>query len=155
MRLPSFWIVALIPALLPNVSDAEVKARPLEERARIRSELNIKRVNTLLLPAMRKAGIDCWIIMSREFNKDFVLEYIEDNRENTPGGHRNAYIFFDDGSDKPKKILLGTHLPRDSQLWDEMVSYHSGSGDEGPSLKPILSKTIRELDPKKIGINQS
>ena len=98
---------------------AEVKPRPLEERARIRSELNRKRVDTLLLPAMRKAGIDCWIIMSREFHKDFVLEYIEDSRENTPGGHRNAYIFFDDGSDRPKKILIGTHLPRSSRLWDD------------------------------------
>ena len=155
MRLSSFWIVACAAVLLPNTFNAEVAPRPLEERARIRSELNIKRVNTLLLPAMRKAGIDCWIIMSREFNKDFVLEYIEDNRENTPGGHRNAYIFFDDGSDKPKKILLGTHLPRGSLLWDDMESYHSGSGEEGPSLKPILGKTIRELDPKRIGINQS
>jgi Xaa-Pro aminopeptidase len=133
---------------------AETKPIPLEERAKIRSEWNLKRVNQLLLPAMRKAGLDCWIIMSREFNKDFVLEYIEDNRENTPGGHRNAYIFFDEGS-KLHKILLGTHLPRGSKLWDEMTSYHSGQGDSGPSLAPILRETIEKLDPKKIGVNQS
>jgi Xaa-Pro aminopeptidase len=104
---------------------------------------------------MRAAEIDCWIIMSREFNKDFVLEYIEDNLENTPGGHRNAYIFFDDGSDNLRKILLGTHLPRGSHLWDEMTSYHSGAGDQGPSLAPILRETIEELDPRRIGINES
>ncbi len=133
---------------------AETKPIPIEERAKIRSEWNLKRVNELLLPAMRKAGLDCWIIMSREFNKDFVLEYIEDNRENTPGGHRNAYIFFDDGT-KLHKILLGTHLPRGSKLWDTMQSYHSGEGESGPSLAPILRETIEKLDPKKIGVNQS
>lgn len=46
--------------------------RSLKERTEIISALNMKRVNTLFLPAMRKAGIDCWIIMSREFNKYFV-----------------------------------------------------------------------------------
>jgi Xaa-Pro aminopeptidase len=117
--------------------------------------LNIKRVETLLLPAMRKAGIDCWIIMSREFNRDFVLQYIEDNLENTPGGHRNAHIFFDDGTDKLQKILIGTHLPRSSQLWDKMISYHRGDGETGPSLKPALQETIKNLDPQTIGINQS
>jgi Xaa-Pro aminopeptidase len=104
---------------------------------------------------MRAANIDCWITMSREFNKDFVLEYIEDNLESTPGGHRNAHIFFDDGSDELRKILIGTHLPGRSRLWDEMISYHSGSGDEGPSLTPILRETIRDLDPQRIGVNES
>jgi Xaa-Pro dipeptidase len=135
--------------------DTGTVGRPLRERAQIRSELNLARVDQLLLPAMRAADIDCWIIMSREFNKDFVLEYIEDNLEDTPGGHRNAYIFFDDGTDTLRKILLGTHLPNTSKLWDQMTSYHSGSGDQGPSLAPILGETIRELDPRRIGINES
>jgi Xaa-Pro aminopeptidase len=146
--------IFILVSSIPIDAFAATKTLPLEERAKIRSEWNLKRVNELLLPAMRKAGLDCWIIMSREFNKDFVLEYIEDNRENTPGGHRNAYIFFDDGS-KLHKILLGTHLPRGSKLWDTMTSYHSGEGESGPSLKPILRETIEKLDPKKIGVNQS
>ncbi len=144
----------LLPPQMLQSSEG-IKVRSLKDRAKIRSELNIKRVNTLLLPAMRNAGIDCWIIMSREFNKDFVLEYVEDNLENTPGGHRNAYIFFDDGSEELKKILLGTHLPRGSRLWDQMNSYHRGEGEDGPSLKPILRKTIAELDPQVIAINES
>lgn len=158
MRPFSLSVVALLSASLgcsPGDSDPGATGRPLRERAEIRSELNLARVDRLLLPAMRAADIDCWIIMSREFNKDFVLEYIEDNMENTPGGHRNAYIFFDDGSDKVRKILLGTHLPRGSRLWDEMISYHRGDGDQGPSLAPILAQTIQQLDPRRIGINES
>lgn len=151
------WILAgmILTLTEGTVASSEGIPSTLKERADIRAEWNIKRVNSLLLPAMRKAGIDCWIIMSREFNKDFVLEYVEDNMESTPGGHRNAYIFFDDGSDEPRKILIGTHLPRGSKLWDEMISYHSSEGDGGPSLKPILRKTIHELNPNKIGINTS
>ena len=133
----------------------ERQTRSLKERAGIISDLNKKRVDTLLLPAMRKAGIDCWLILSREFNKDFVLQYIEDNLENTPGGHRNACIFFDNGVEELQKILIGTHLPRSSEIWDKMISYHSGEGENGPSLKPYLRKTIQELDPKRIGVNQS
>jgi Xaa-Pro dipeptidase len=150
-----FLIFLIAAANLLAEPSQEVKLRPLKERAGIISELNKKRVQTLLLPAMRKAGIDCWLILSREFNKDFVLQYIEDNLENTPGGHRNAYIFFDDGTDRLQKILIGTHLPRSSEIWDKMISYHSGEGEDGPSLKPYLQSTIRELDPKKIGVNQS
>ena len=158
MKILTFGVTAFLAVSLacsPAESDDGAIGRPLKERARIRSALNLARVDQLLLPAMRAADIDCWIIMSREFNKDFVLEYIEDNMENTPGGHRNAYIFFDDGSDRVRRILLGTHLPRGSQLWDEMTSYHSGEGDQGPSLAPILRETIQELDPRRIGINQS
>jgi Xaa-Pro aminopeptidase len=158
MKIQKLFVTALLAASLscaPSETDQGVIGRPLRERARIRSELNLARVDRLLLPAMRAAGIDCWIIMSREFNKDFVLEYIEDNMENTPGGHRNAYIFFDDGSDRVRRILLGTHLPRGSQLWDEMISYHSGEGEQGPSLAPILRDKIQQLDPERIGIDQS
>jgi Xaa-Pro aminopeptidase len=36
-----------------------------------------------------------------------------------------------------------------------MVSYHRGEGDQGPSLTPILRETIQELDPRRIGINES
>ncbi|MEE9502600.1 MAG: M24 family metallopeptidase [Candidatus Aminicenantaceae bacterium] len=148
-------LALLICACAISDKAQEKQTRSLKERAQILSKLNIKRVDTLLLPAMRKADIDCWIILSREFNKDFVLQYIEDNLENTPGGHRNAYIFFDDGSDRLQKILIGTHLPRSSKLWDKMISYHTGEGENGPSLKPYFQKTIKELDPKKIGVNQS
>lgn len=158
MRRSHLFLATLLlvsPSCSPNVNDEAVVGRPLRERAQIRSQLNLERVDRLLLPAMRAADIDCWIIMSREFNKDFVLEYIEDNLENTPGGHRNAYIFFDDGSNTPRKLLLGTHLPRGSRLWDEMVSYHRGEGDQGPSLAPLLRETIQELDPRRIGINES
>jgi len=149
-------LILLITSIGCSVSDTaeDFSIRPREERASILSELNLKRVDTLLLPAMRRNGIDCWIIMSREFNKDWVLNYIEDKAGAT-GGHRNAYIFFDDGTDRVRRLAIGTHLAAESKVWDQSISYHSGEGDEGPSLKPVLRKTIAELNPKKIAVNTS
>jgi len=149
-------VLALTFACAPPPADkADVSFRPIRERAEIISKLNTDRVNRLLLPTMRRHGIDCWVIMSREFNKDFVQTYIEDTIENKPGGHRNAYIFYDDGSDTVRRVALGTHLPHYSKLWDKSVSYHRGEGENGPSLAPILKETIEKINPKKIAVNQS
>lgn len=139
---------------ISSEASAGLQIRPLTERMAIQASLNLERVDTLLLPAMRAAGIDCWIIMSREFNEDFVLDYIEDVKGWT-GGHRNAYIFFDDGSGRVRRVVIGTHLAPDSKVWDEQLSYHSGQREEGPSLKPILRKLIEDLDPQRIGVNIS
>jgi len=151
-----FLILILIGSIACSVSDSaeNLTIRSREERAAIQSELNLKRVDTLLLPAMRKNEIDCWIIMSREFNKDWVLNYIEDEAGAT-GGHRNAYVFFDDGTDHVRRLAIGTHLASESKVWDQSISYHSGEGEQGPSLKPVLQQTIADLDPKKIAVNTS
>lgn len=150
----SLCLLVAAPFLLGADLSAQVKIRPLRERAQIQADLNIKRVDRLLLPAMRKAGIDCWVIMSREFNEDFVLDYIMDVKGDT-GGHRNAYLFFDDGTSRLQRIAIGTHLPRTSQVWDKIISYHNEPGVRGPSLRTGLKRIIAEWNPKKIGLNQS
>jgi len=126
----------------------------LQEQTETFFDLNVKRVDSLMLPAMRNAGIDCWIIMSREGFIDPVLEYIRD--EGGEGGHRNAFIFFDDGSERLQRIVIGTHLPgRDTKVFDQVLGYGSDYGDNGPSLQPELRRVIHELQPRRIGVNQS
>jgi len=140
-------------AIEQKVSERKVTVRSLKEQVEALGDLNINRVDRLLLPAMRKAGIDCWITMSRENHIDPVFSYIMDVE--TEGGHRNAYIFFDDGSDRLKRILIGTHLPRKSKIWDRILPYKNTNDERGPSLQPVLKQVIDELKPKKIGINES
>lgn len=103
---------------------------------------------------MRRAGIDCWIVMSRESNEDFVLTYLLDEPAPT-GGHRNAYIFFDDGSDRLKRVVIGTYLFRTSRVFDRIIEYRTGPEPFGPSLAPELRKVVEEFKPKRIGVNQS
>jgi Xaa-Pro dipeptidase len=127
--------------------------RSLEEQARALADFNVARVDRILLPAMRKAGVDCWITMSREHAIDPVFDYIMD--EEAEGGHRNAFIFFDDGSDRLTRILIGTHLPRTSRIWDRILQYPQTDSPLGPSLTPALRQAVEELDPKKIAVNES
>ena len=155
----SLWIrmallvVSVVLAAEPALSAANVKVRPLRERDAMQADLNVKRVDQLLLPAMRRAGIDCWVIMSREFNEDFVLQYIMDSKSES--GHRNAFMFYDDGSPRLQRVVIGTHLPSKSRVFDRIESYQDEPGIKGPSLIPGLRKTIQAWNPKKIGINES
>ncbi len=142
------------PAFGAGPGTATVRVRTPRERAQALSALNVERVDTLLLPAMRKAGIDCWIVMSRENNVDFVLTYLLDEPAPT-GGHRNAYVFFDDGSDRLKRVVIGTYLFRTSRIYDQIIEYRTGPEPFGPSLAPELRKVIDGFRPKRIAINQS
>jgi Xaa-Pro dipeptidase len=53
------------------------------------------------------------------------------------------------------RIMIGTHLPRKSRIWDRILPYPSTYGEKGPSLQPVLTQVVNELKPKKIGINES
>ena len=158
-KLKSSWsrmvlpVVCMVLSAGPALSAANIKVRPLKERDAIRADLNIKRVDQLLLSAMRQAGIDCWVIMSREFNEDFVMSYIMDSK--AEGGHRNAFMFFDDGSPRLRRVAIGTHLPSKSRVFDKIESYQNEPGVKGPSLIPGLRKIIQTWNPKKIGVNES
>jgi len=152
--------IALLLVLLPigcagppSGSSSAPAVMSLREQTETFYDLNVQRVDRILLPAMRANGIDCWIIMSREGFIDPVLEYIRD--ENGEGGHRNAFIFFDDGSDRLRRIVIGTHLPQETQVFDDVLGYGSDYGPSGPSLQPELRRIVHELQPERIGVNQS
>src|SRR5437762_14352571 len=93
-----------------------------DEKARytIQRDLVIEKVNTLLLPLMRRHDLDMWITLDREYNPDpFAAEI------GGQGGVRNAYIFFDDG-ERLQKTFIFSHPPRQdlaARLYDEMIHY--------------------------------
>lgn len=122
-----------------------------QERFAIQKALIEDKLDTALLPAMRNHGIDMWIVLDREYNPDPL--HVELGGRGT--GVRAAYIFFDNGSDKPEKIYYGSHeQPRNSviaSVYDETIYY--GYSREG--LTPHLLAAIEQRDPKKIGINRS
>jgi len=122
-----------------NKEDYELKVRIIK-----------KKIDRFLLPAMRESRIDMWIVMSRENNLDPILSDIGGGI----GGHRNAYIFMDDGTDRVKRVAIGTHLGdvAETRIYDEIISYHS-PGVEG--LNPHLRKIVEDFDPQRIGINTS
>ncbi|HEY1294850.1 MAG TPA: M24 family metallopeptidase [Chloroflexota bacterium] len=121
-----------------------------DEKARylIQRDLVVKKVNTLLLPLMRKHDIDMWIVMDREYNPDpFAAEI------GGQGGVRNAHIFFDSG-ERLEKVFIFSHPPREDlapRLYDEMIHY--AYRPEG--LRPHLAEAVQKRNPRRIALNMS
>ena len=119
------------------------------ERYAIRTRIVKQRVNTLLLPAMRQHGIDMWIILSREFNADPLLQDFGGGW----AGVRSAYVFFDNGEETPDKLVLTSHELREelfSELYEQNLYGYSPEG-----LAPHLRRVVHKREPKRIGINTS
>jgi hypothetical protein len=118
------------------------------ERYRLRRDITVKKVNTLLLPAMRAQDIDMWIVLDREYHPDPLSVDIGGEY-----GVRNAAIFFDTG-ERLEKIYIFSHPAREdlvAQLYDQLIDY--GYRPEG--LRPHLGRVISERNPRRIGLNMS
>lgn len=129
---------------------AELEIPGARERYETTRELIDRRLDSVLLPAMREHSIDLWLVLSRQHNEDPMLAEIGGGW----GGVRNAYLFFDNGGDQPEKIFIGSHYLRDptiSEIYDEVMYY--GYSEEG--IRPFLKKVVEDRDPKRIGINVS
>lgn len=114
-------------------------------------DVKLEKMELHLQPAMRRAGVDMWIIMSREFNVDPMLQMFGDNGISGWYGHRNAYVFYDAGGDAPlERTLIGTHQSgRMRDFFPTIIAY----GEEG--LAPHLRDFVAERDPQRIAINRS
>lgn len=121
------------------------------ERFATQKALIEDKLATALLPAMRKHGIDLWLVLDREYNPDPLQ--VELGGQGT--GVRAAYMFYDNGSETPEKIYYGSHeQPRNSVIasgYDETLYY--GYSPEG--LTPHLRRALQERNPQRIGINRS
>lgn len=118
------------------------------ERYQLKRDITLEKVDTLMLPAMRRHGIQMWIVLDREYHQDPMSVDLGGD-----GGVRNAQIFFDDG-DRLEKILIHSHESREdlsTLLYDRRIQY--GYRPEG--LRPHLSEVVRERDPRTIGLNMS
>jgi Xaa-Pro aminopeptidase len=118
-----------------------------KEEWELKTRIAREKIDKFLLPAMRKNNIDMWITMSRENNHDPILEDIGGGI----GGHRNAYVFVDTGTERVGRMVIGTHLGDIIQtgIYDDVTVY----GREG--LKPHLKEIVEDYDPERIGINIS
>lgn len=114
-------------------------------------EVKADKMRRHLIPAMRKHGVDMWIIMSHENHPDPMLDLFGGYGISGWYGHRNAYILYDRGGDEPlETFLIGTHQSDHmKRFFQTIVSY----GEEG--LATHLKKLVDERDPETIAINSS
>lgn len=121
------------------------------DRALHEAAVKAEKMRLHLQPAMRRNGVDMWIIMSREFHPDPVLDLFGGYGITGWYGHRNAYVFRDPGGDaRLESIIFGTHQSDHMlQFFDRIESY----GEEG--LEPHLRSYVHEVDPQTIAFNSS
>ena len=86
---------------LPRISRESLGVPSERDRYRIKRDITINKVNTLLLPTMRKHDIDMWIVLDREYNPDPFAGEIGGH-----GGVRNAHIFYDTGAGGQRRGTL-------------------------------------------------
>jgi len=121
---------------------------PMRDRAQVIDNILKDRVETILPDIMRKAGIDMWVIISREYNEDPVI------RTMLPATWLNArrrtiLVVYDRGLEEGLETLAVARYDVGEifkKAWDKEVQ-----PDQWARLKEI----IEERDPQKIGINQS
>lgn len=117
-----------------------------QDQARVIDELLDDRLRTLLPKLMRREGIDMWIIISREYNEDPVIETMLPATW-MAARRTTMLVVYDKGTEVEylavSRYDVGKLFKR---AWDP---------DHQPDQWAQLAKLIEERNPKKIGINKS
>lgn len=103
-----------------------------------------KRLDTLLLPMMRKHDVSMWVVVNEEFNNDPATEYLVPPMPIV--GSRDFFIFVDTG-EKLEKIAIVRYAEERLKNHYEMKSV---SRDK---LADALRETIAKYEPKTIALN--
>jgi hypothetical protein len=143
-RVHYFFVISI---LLISFS-ASAQILPLKERAKVEDEILKDRFDNLLPKLMDRAGLDMWILISREYNEDPVL------RTMLPSTWLNArrrtiLVFYrNKDADSIEKLAVARYNVGESikSAWDK---------EQQPDQKKALFHIIKDRNPKKIGLNMS
>ncbi len=123
------------------------KILPEKERARVMNEWLSWRLDNIIPKLMRREGIDMWLIINREYNEDPV--YMTLVPEPIMAARRTSIlIFYDRGGGHGIERLSGSYYGMGE--W-----YKSTWLDKKKKQFESLAEVIKELNPRKIGINTS
>ena len=146
MKCIRLLLLALV--LLPEISAAATRILPMRERAAVTDRWLADRIENVLPNLMRRAKIDMWIIISREYNEDPVL------RTFLPSTWQSArrttiLMITDRGETQPLETLAVARYAvgeRFTAAWDK-----EADGEQWAHLANL----IEARDPKRIGLNYS
>ena len=147
----SLALVAAAALALAGIAAAQISPDEVRRRTEREWRYEVEKMRLHLQPLMRKHGVDLWIVLSRENAPDPALELFGGYGLTGWYGHRNAYLFYDPGGDRPlETTAIGTHLSGHlRRFFGTLQSY----GEEG--LKPHLRKYVEQRDPRRIAVNRS
>jgi Xaa-Pro dipeptidase len=97
----------------------------------------------MLLPMMRRHGIDMWIVVNEEFHDDPLTEYIAPARPYT--GRRDVFVFLDAGDEGLRKVAA-------TGYWEETVARFFESPIDPRSSAEVLRELYETYRPETIGL---
>ena len=120
----------------------------MKERAKVIDDVLADRMETVLPDIMRREGLDMWIIISREYNEDPVIETMLPATW-LAARRRTILVIYDRGPEQGLETLAVARYDVGEvfkKAWDK-------------ELEPDQWKRVREIveerDPERIGINRS
>lgn len=142
-----YLVLALFPFYLFSQSNSP-KVLSMRDRAQVVDAWLEERVEKVLPSLMRRAEIDMWIIIAREYNEDPVIKTL------LPATWQSArrttiLIAYDPKQGKPLETF-GLSRYNTGNLFKT-----TWNKEEEPNQWKALAEMIKEKDPKKIGINKS
>jgi Xaa-Pro aminopeptidase len=143
----------LLMAAFPfaTLTKAQKASEPLPKLLSVREQQKVregwlkKRLDTMLLPMMRRQKIDMWIVVNEEFHADPVTEYIAPPLPYV--GRRDFFIFADRGGDKLDRIALVRYAEEHLKYFFEVLN------PPGREVAGTLRRVVEERKPKTIALN--
>jgi Xaa-Pro dipeptidase len=149
-RLFLFLVIATLSSGLfgQNRSNEPIPPMPkllsLREQADVREDWLRKRLGTLILPMMKRHGIDMWIVVNEEFHSDPVTPHIVPPIPIV--GRRDLFVFIDQGQRLERVALLRYSEERLKNHYRMVLPARDKFGEE-------LKKLVDGRNPKTIALN--
>lgn len=139
--------------LAPAEPRAQDETRPprlltWSEQITVREEWLAKR-HQMLLPMMRRHGIDMWIVVNEEFHDDPLTEYVALPRPFA--GNRDIFVFIDTGDEGLRKIAITGYDEDNLRRFFEPIRF-SENPDKPIPPKRVLVELFEEYNPETIAL---
>jgi Xaa-Pro aminopeptidase len=146
----SIVLLVLASAALANAQSRKSieplpKVLPVRDQQAVRESWLKKRLDTMLLPMMRRNKIEMWIVTNEEFHADPVTAYIAPPL--VLQGRRDFFIFADRGGDKLDRIALVRYPEEHLKYFFEVLN------PPGREIAATLKRIVDERNPKTIALN--
>ena len=142
-RLPLLLTVLLCAT---SVSAHVDGARSERDRAAIHDRIVLKKLDTVLGPAMKANDVQMWIVLTREYNVDPAFPFV--TPDGTYPGGRNAYVFIETGGARPERIAIGSHQwKQGAPFFDRVIAAR------GAKVGEEIRKLAEQHQPRRIAIN--
>lgn len=144
------FLFLILLFLIPNsfAQNGYPEILSMKERAEVIDDLLEDKIQTVLPDLMRRTGIDMWVVVSREYNEDPVIETLLPATW-LAARRRTILVMYDQGEGKGVETLAVARYDVGKtfkKAWDK---------EKEPDQWKRLKEIIEERNPKKIGVNQS